>query len=118
MQPVVRVRSDSDAVAAAAAAPSPVRPPLVRAQSLDSAESRKLKFIAACRQGNYALVQRAIQEGWAPVNAVDPGGYTALMRCCVSGQMLDMLLGCSGIDVNLTGATDGTTPLLLAARYR
>lgn len=32
--------------------------------------------------------------------------------------MLDLLVGCSAVDVNATGAPDGTTPLMLAARYR
>ena len=97
----------------------PRPPPLARARSAESVAGVAQKWLAACRQGNYAIVQRGIREGWAPVNAIDPtGGYTALMRCCVSGQMLDLLLGCRGIDVNLTGASDGTTPLLLAARYR
>ena len=63
-------------------------------------------------------MQSGIREGWAPVNACDAVGYTALMRCCVSGQMLELLLGCSAVDVNATGAPDGTTPLMLAARYR
>ena len=100
--------------------PQPPRPPpLARSRSAESVAALAHKWLAACRQGNYAIVQRGIQEGWAPVNAIDPtGGYTALMRCCVSGQMLDLLLGCRGIDVNLTGASDGSTPLLLAARYR
>ena len=97
----------------------PRPPPLAGARSAESVAGVAQKWLAACRQGNYAIVQRGIREGWAPVNAIDPtGGYTALMRCCVSGQMLDLLLGCRGIDVNLTGASDGTTPLLLAARYR
>jgi ankyrin repeat protein len=78
----------------------------------------KLKWLSACRRGSYATVQSGIREGWAPVNACDAVGYTALMRCCVSGQMLELLLGCSAVDVNATGAPDGTTPLMLAARYR
>ena len=81
-------------------------------------EALKLKWLSACRRGSYATVQSGIREGWAPVNACDAVGYTALMRCCVSGQMLELLLGCSAVDVNATGAPDGTTPLMLAARYR
>ena len=83
-----------------------------------SPEALKLKWLSACRRGSYATVQSGIREGWAPVNACDAVGYTALMRCCVSGQMLELLLGCSAVDVNATGAPDGTTPLMLAARYR
>ena len=105
---------------AASSAPQPPRPsPLARSRSAESVAALAQEWLAACRQGNYAVVQRGIREGWAPVNATDPtGGYTALMHCCVSGQMLGLLLGCRGIDVNLTGASDGTTPLLLAVRYR
>ena len=83
-----------------------------------SPEALKLKWLSACRRGSYAAVESGIREGWAPVNACDAGGYTALMRCCVSGQMLELLLGCPAVDVNATGAPDGTTPLMLAARYR
>ena len=99
--------------------------PLLRAHTAPSSvtaasspEALKLKWLSACRRGSYATVQSGIREGWAPVNACDAVGYTALMRCCVSGQMLDLLLGCSAVDVNATGAPDGTTPLMLAARYR
>ena len=51
-----------------------------------SPEALKLKWLSACRRGSYATVQSGIREGWAPVNACDAVGYTALMRCCVSGQ--------------------------------
>ena len=54
-----------------------------------SPEALKLKWLLACQRGSYATVQSGIREGWAPVNACDAGGYTALMRCCVSGQLLE-----------------------------
>ena len=93
-------------------------PPPSSVAVASSPEALKLKWLSACRRGSYATVQSGIREGWAPVNACDAVGYTALMRCCVSGQMLELLLGCSAVDVNATGAPDGTTPLMLAARYR
>ena len=72
--------------------------PLLRAHTAPSSvtaasspEALKLKWLSACRRGSYATVQSGIREGWAPVNACDAVGYTALMRCCVSGQMLDLL---------------------------
>lgn len=53
-----------------------------------------------------------------PVNATDASGYTALMRCCVSGHLLEALLSCDALDVNAGSAPDGCTALLLAARHR
>ena len=121
---VLRVRSDVQT----ASYPNnpPPNPQLVRRHSAPSAlvsDGAALgpaaqKWLSACRRGSYADVSSGIREGWAPVNAVEASGYTALMRCCVSGQMLDLILGCRDVDVNLTGAADGTTPLHLAARYR
>lgn len=70
------------------------------------------------RGGSYKAVQQSLREGWAPVNATDAAGYTALMRCCVSGHLLEVLLGCEEVDVNASSAPDGSTALLLAARHR
>ena len=53
----------------------------------------------------------------APLDATDSAGYTALMHCCVSGHMVALMLD-SGCDVNLSEAPNGSTALLLAARYR
>ena len=69
------------------------------------------------RCGSYKAVQKCLREGWALVNATDKAGYTALMHCCVSGRLLEALLGCSEVNVNLR-ANDGNTALHLAARYR
>ena len=83
----------------------------------DSAAAVK-RWMTMIRSGSYASVQSSLRQGWAPVNATDAAGYTALMRCCVSGQLLEVLLGCDDIDVNGGRAPDGATALLLAARYR
>ena len=91
--------------------PAPNTPP-------DSTADASRKWLGLVRKGCYAGVQASMREGWAPVNATDAVGYTALMRCCVSGQLLEVLLGCSECDVNLTHAGDGATALLLAARHR
>ncbi|KAL1529635.1 hypothetical protein AB1Y20_000577 [Prymnesium parvum] len=76
------------------------------------------QWLMHVRRGSYKGVKEAIRDGWAPVNATDDAGFTALMRCCVSGQMLELVLGCEGCDVNHSAAPDGSTPLLLAARHR
>ena len=107
--PIEAVRSSSAPVVASTDSP---------AHGAASSDTLKQRWFSATKNGRYASVQSGIREGWAPLNACDQGGYTALMRCCVSGQLLELLLGCKGVDVNLTGAPDGTTPLMLAARYR
>ena len=69
------------------------------------------------RRGSYKAVAEAVRAG-APINATDEAGYTALMRCCVSGKMIDLILGSDACNVNHSAAPDGSTPLLLAARHR
>ena len=69
------------------------------------------------RRGSYKTVQKSLREGWAPVNATDKAGYTACMHCCVSGRLLEALLGCKEVNINMQ-ANDGNTALHLAARYR
>lgn len=76
------------------------------------------RWMAQVRKACYAEVQSGVRDGTAPINATDAAGYTALMRCCVSGQLLEVLLSCADCDVNLSHATDGLTALLLAARHR
>ena len=48
----------------------------------DSAAAVK-RWMTMIRSGSYASVQSSLRQGWAPVNATDAAGYTALMRCCV-----------------------------------
>ena len=69
------------------------------------------------RTGCHAGVQASLRAS-APINATDGSGFTALMRCCVSGQLLEVLLACPDLDVNKSSAKCGSTALLLAARYR
>ena len=105
---------------------SPLHPPHLRRTNSEPAPedapttpaSAARKWFTLVRKGNYAGVQAGLREGWAPVNATDPVGYTALMRCCVSGQLLEVLLGRADVDVNLSNSADGATALLLAARHR
>jgi ankyrin repeat protein len=66
------------------------------------------------RRGSYKTVQKSLREGWAPVNATDKAGYTACMHCCVSGRLLEALLGCKEVNINIQ-ANDGNTALHLAA---
>ena len=97
--------------APASSAPSPEAPP-------NTPEAAARKWMGLVRRACYAGVQQALREGWAPLNTTDAVGYTALMRCCVSGQLLEVILGCPECDVNLSRASDGSTALLLAARHR
>lgn len=76
------------------------------------------RWMELVRKACYAGVQSGLRDGWAPVNSTDATGYTALMRCCVSGQLLEVLLGSPKCDVNVIAASDGSTALLLAARHR
>ena len=92
--------------------PPPVAPP-------DTPEAALREWQRIVRAGSFRDAQKALRDGWAPVNAADGTGCTALMRACVSGgPLLELLLGCPACDVNATGASDGATPLLLAARHR
>jgi hypothetical protein len=75
------------------------------------------QWFGMVRRGSYKAVQKSLREGWAPVNATDKAGYTACMHCCVSGRLLEALLGCKEVNVNMQ-ANDGNTALHLAARYR
>jgi hypothetical protein len=84
----------------------------------DSSPAAVKRWTGLIRSGSYNAVRAAIREGWAPVNAVDETGYTALMRCCVSGHLLDLLISIRDCDVNVSSAVDGSTALLLAARHR
>lgn len=74
----------------------------------------------AVRQRKHAVVRRALTDGTAPANAIDKHGRTALMRACVDGQMLYLLLDNTTplIDLNVANPRDGATALLLACRYR
>jgi ankyrin repeat protein len=76
------------------------------------------KWFNLVRKSDYKGVRDSIRDGSAPLNATDSQGYTALMRCCVSGQLLEVLLACTDLDVNQSSAADGSTALLLAARHR
>ena len=87
-------------------------------QSKQSTRAQQQWRALVRRGGSYARVLQGIREGWAPVNETDAAGFTALMQCCVSGQMVDLLIECATCDVNASAAPDGSTPLLLAARYR
>eukprot|EP00967_Tisochrysis_lutea_P006515 scaffold7724_cov27-Tisochrysis_lutea.AAC.1 len=82
----------------------------------ESPEKRAACWHSAVRRGSFSLVSSALAQQSSPVNEVDSGGFTALMRCCVSGQLLSLLLEHAGVDVNASGAPDGSTALLLACR--
>ncbi len=85
----------------------------------EEAEAAALKrWLALVKVGSHADVQAALRDGWAPVNATDSAGFTALMRSCVSGKLLELLLSSPRCDVNAGASTDQTTALLLASRHR
>ena len=93
---------------------APIRVPQTPQEELQRLE----RWHAAVRRGAHSAVQAALREGWAPVNAPDSAGFTALMRGCISGQLLTLLLASPRCDVNAAAAADGSTALLLASRYR
>ena len=68
-------------------------PPMPSRSDLNAeeAEAAALKrWLALVKVGSHADVQAALRDGWAPVNATDSAGFTALMRSCVSGKLLEL----------------------------
>jgi hypothetical protein len=99
-------------------APRPMRIRSAPVYTPTSAEERVERWLAAVRHGSHSAVQSCLRDGWAPVNSTDAAGFTALMRSCVSGQLLSLLLSHAGCDVNATAAADRSTALLIACRHR
>jgi len=97
---------------------SPQRAPSPKLTPAEADAAAAARWLSMVRRGSYKAVSDGIRQGWAPINSADEAGFTALMRCCVSGQMLELVLDGKGCDVNHTAAPDGSTPLLLAARHR
>jgi len=97
--------------------PVPSRTRSAPVGSAASAEERVERWHQAVRRGSHSAVQNCLRDGWAPVNATDSAGYTALMRSCVSGRLLALLLD-TECDVNATAAADRSTALLIASRHR
>ena len=88
------------------------------ASERETEPQRRERWLALVRAGNYGAVKKLLRSGSPPINATDSSGYTALMRCCVSGKLLQVLLDWPECDVNASAAPDGSTALLLAARHR
>lgn len=86
--------------------------------AFSSTEVLTERWHAAVRRGTHSLVQSFLREAPWLANATDAAGFTALMRSCVSGQLLNVLINCAACDVNATAAADRTTALLIASRYR
>lgn len=72
-------------------------------------------WFKAVKNNDYKAVEKMLKSGNAPLNALDNTGNTALMRACVNGQLLDLLLRSRRIDVN---AGTHSTPLHISCKRR